>query len=1144
MMRYLTAACVILGVLQITRPTPLAEQASGQPATSARERAYRANNVGVAHLEQFDYPGAEQSFRAALKLQPDLALARLNLAIALYYAGRPADAVPEAKEAVARLPSSPQAHYVLGLAARGSDSLDEAVAAFRRVLAIDPTDAGAKIQLGQIQLQQRVYDEALKLFQEALVAEPYNVTAAYSVALALTRSGKPDDGRTAMQKFETLRDSPYGFTYAQTYLSQGKYAEAIASTGAEADLVDSAVPAVTFADATSTMLSGPAASGGAAFTLVDLDNDDDIDAVEVSATGVRVLRNSKDGVFTDDNARAKLTLPAGQAWAGVLAFDYDNDARPDLLVVGSGSRHVLLHQTPEGAFEDVTAKAQLPPPGQGVTSAVAADVDHDGDTDVFIAGVSGQLLQNNGDGTFADITPRAGLGVNVTALAAAASDVDNRRDIDLLVAGRSRILLFRNMRDGSFRESASEAGLPGPASSTGNAAGLAAGDLNKDGYVDFFFSHAGGGTLATSDGQGHFRANPAPQGTADAVAAAFVDYDNDGLLDLLTAHRQGLRLFRNIGTGWTDVTAGSRLTNVADGDAGLTISALGVADLNRDGGPDIVVQTNRGLRFLRNDGGRQASLRVRLTSRVSNRSAIGVKVEMRAGSLRQMLETSSSSPAVAPADLVFGLGSRGNADVVRVLWPSGILQAETTIAVTDAGSRRGAMPITELDRKPSSCPYLFTWNGERFEFVTDFMGGGEMGAWLAPAVWNQPDADEYVRIRGDQLRPRNGRYELRLTNELEEALFYDRVELIAVDHAPDVEVYPNEGLRSAPRPPFTLTSVRNARPPLRAVDGHGHDVLPMLAHLDRRYPDDFQLLPIRGYAEPHELIIDVGTGARPVLLLTGWTDYAFSSDNVAASQRQVAMSPPSLQVRDSRGVWTTVVSEIGFPVGRPQTVVVDLTGKFLSASRDVRIVTNMRIYWDRAEVADRVDATRLARRTRLDATTADLRWRGLSAETTPDGREPFGYDYHRVSTMQPWKVMVGRYTRLGDVRPLLGRVDDRFVISQPGDELALTFGVPPPVEAGWTRTFLLFTHGYSKEMNPRSASPDTVGPLPFRAMTGYPYGEREHYPRTAEHRDYQDHYNTRLVLRPLPSIDRAASGRLDGSRGSQGSQGSQGSERR
>ena len=74
----------------------------------------------------------------------------------------------------------------------------------------------------------------------------------------------------------------------------------------------------------------------------------------------------------------------------------------------------------------------------------------------------------------------------------------------------------------------------------------------------------------------------------------------------------------------------------------------------------------------------------------------------------------------------------------------------------------GAMRVTELDRKPSSCPYLYGWNGERFEFITDFMGAGEMGAWAGPGLYNTPDPDEYVRIRGDQLRERDGRYEVAL----------------------------------------------------------------------------------------------------------------------------------------------------------------------------------------------------------------------------------------------------------------------------------------------------------------------------------------------------------------------------------------------
>jgi hypothetical protein len=582
-----------------------------------------------------------------------------------------------------------------------------------------------------------------------------------------------------------------------------------------------------------------------------------------------------------------------------------------------------------------------------------------------------------------------------------------------------------------------------------------------------------------------------------------------------------VHLLRNLGrAGWSDVSSAARLDAVTASDTSA-FDAMALGDLDSDGDADLLLRDTRGLlRVMRNDGGnRHASQKVGLAARVSNRSGLGAKVEIRSGSLRQVIETSSASPAVAAAGVLFGLGARTSADVVRVLWPSGILQAETSLG--SAPGRARATTVTELDRKPSSCPYLFTWNGTRFEFITDFMGGGEMGDWLAPSVWNQPDPDEYVRIRGDQLKEKDGRFELRVTNELEEALFLDRVQLVAVDHPADVDVFPNEGLKQPPRPPFTLIAVRGARSPHRATDEHGHDVLPQIAALDRRYPDDFTLLPIRGYAAPHALTLDLGAVDRPILLMTGWTDYAFSSDNVAAAHGGIEMALPSLQVRDASGAWRTVIEEIGFPVGRPQTIPVDLTGRFLSASREVRILTSMRIYWDQVRVASADDT--LPRLTRLDPLRADLAWRGFSAESTPDGREPLGYDYQRVSTMMPWKTLIGRYTRAGDVRPLLRAVDDLFVISRPGDELSLAFDASavPARPAGWARTFLLFAHGYSKEMNPRSATTDVLGPLPFSGMTSYPYGPAEHYPRTPAHREYLDRYNTRVVTRVLPSIDAA-----------------------
>ncbi len=915
------------------------------------EGAYRANNRGVALLEQFNYDGAATAFREALKVSPDLSIARANLAIALLYASKNPEAADAARAAVTALPESPTAHYVAGLIAKADNRLDEAAAAFERVLQLDRDDAGAKVQLGQIRTQERKYDEAIPLFQQALTAEPYNVTAAYSLALALTRAGRADEGRQAMQRFDTLRSSAYGVTYAQTYLAQGRYAEALTSTGSERSLVNTATPAVSFSEAPPEFLaskpSASAAPGGIA--LVDIDNDGDLDLIDIESGSVRLFRKDQ-RAFTDRTVASRLDRARLDGASGVVAGDFDNDTRPDLLVFGA-SGYLLLHQGADGGFDDVTATAALPRPAGAVSTAAFVDVDHDGDLDIVAAGAAVQMLRNNGDGKFSDITAETGVSGALTGrpIAIAPTDFDNRRDVDLLIAGGTRgALLYRNMRDGTFRDATTDVALP----QGEGVFSLAVGDINKDGYPDMFFGRRGAGVLALSDGKGRFRST-AVAGEADAtIAAQFVDYDNDGLLDLVTLSERAAHIFRNIGgDGWVDVTTAARLGALTPSTGGA-FQATVIGDLDNDGDDDVVVRESTGrLRVWRNDGGeRNASFRVRLTGRVSNRSALGAKVDLRAGSLRQTLETASASPAIAPADVIFGLGSRSGADAVRVLWPSGIVQAETPGATA---ARAAVLPITELDRKPSSCPYLFTWNGSRFEFVTDFMGGGEMGDWVAPSVWNQPDPDEYVRIRDDQLKPRNGRYELRITNELEEVLFVDTLQLVAVDHRGDVSVYPNEGLRQPPRPPFSLISAENPHPPLRAVDDHGHDVRPQIRAIDRQYPDDFGVLPIRGYAAPHALTLDLGAVSDdPVLLLTGWTDYAFSSDNVAASQGRIDMAAPSLQVKDGTGAWRTVIADMGFPVGRPQTIAVSLAGKFLSASREVRLLTNMRIYWDQILVAD------------------------------------------------------------------------------------------------------------------------------------------------------------------------------------------------
>jgi len=1139
---------------------------SAPGASSARERAYRESNIGVARLEQFDYREAAAAFRRALAIDPSLSVAHLNLAIALFYDSQLDEADREARLAADAMPSAPQPPYVRGLIARAAGRDDDAAAAFARVLAIDPADVAARIQRGQLLIAQRNYADAAALFEQALAAEPFNATAAYGVAIALTRAGRADEGRDALARFQRLRDNPASITYDNVYMGQGRYAEAVSSTGLEPELIDRAVPDVAFVDAGAAAgdqaiqpLADPAiafgdgidVTGGAAaafaraaaslarsVTLADVDGDGALDLIAPSGGAVAILRN-KDGRF--DRAAPETLRLDGTTPIAAIAGDYDNDGRSDLFVLGYPANR-LYRQDESGRFTDATQAASLPAAHSLARTAAFVDVDHDGDLDIVVGGLasvsqtlapsgartfpdafvpgSNQLLRNDGNGRFTDVTRDAGVASTGHAVAIVPTDFDNHRDIDLLVVGYGgRPSLFSNLRDGAFRDVASEVGLP----AAGPYTAVAAGDVNKDGTTDFFFGRRGAtGLLATSDGSNRFRVAEAPSETRDAVAAQFVDYDNDGLLDLLVLTTRGARLWRNVGQSWVDVSA--RALPAAGGDPPVSM-ALG--DLDGDGDVDAVMRLASGqIRVWRNDGGiARRSLRVELKARVSNRSAIGSKVELRAGSLRHKVETSSATPAVAPSGIVFGLGARERADVVRVLWPAGIVQAEVELPAPTGGSTSAVMPITELNRKPSSCPYLFFWNGSRFEFLTDFMGGGEMGSWSAAGVQDAPDSDEYVRIGRDRLQRRDGRYELRVTNELEEALFVDRLQLVAVSHPADVDVYPNEGLRSeAARRPFALYTTRAARPPRQAIDENGRDVLDRIARIDRRYVDGFALENVQGYARPHSvtLRVDAEGAKRVLLLLTGWTDYAFSSDNVAAHQAGLSSEPPALQVQDERGVWQTVVPEIGLPVGRPQTIALDLTAVLPARRRvvDLRIVTTLRVYWDQilVDTSDPAPFT-IAR---VDPREATLRTRGFSAAVSPDGREPFAFDYDRVSPDAPWKTMPGRYTRFGDVLPLVSASDDRFVVSAPGDEIAVSFDAAalPALPAGWTRTFLLYADGFSKEMNLHSSSPDRLGPLPFHGMTRYPYAPPEHYPTTPEHQRYRAAYNTRIVGGPIPPLAR------------------------
>jgi hypothetical protein len=434
--------------------------------------------------------------------------------------------------------------------------------------------------------------------------------------------------------------------------------------------------------------------------------------------------------------------------------------------------------------------------------------------------------------------------------------------------------------------------------------------------------------------------------------------------------------------------------------------------------------------------------------------------------------------------------------------------------------------VVESEMLIGSCALAYTWDGKQFRFVTDAMWRsalgmplGLMGAGGTSAFAPAGASQEFLRIPGDALQPRDGRYLLQLTEELWETAYADQVNLVAVDHPDSTDVFVDE--RFVPPGPVKLHvfQVSHRELPLSATDGPGNDVLPALRETDDVYVSNFKPTKYQGVVEPHDLILDLGPDAgKPgtYLFLRGWIYPTDASINVALGQQSVIKpAPPSLEVRDAAGKWRVVNPSIGFPSGKNKTMIIDVAGKFLTTDHHVRLRTNMQIYWDQAFVA-RVTDDSAMKTTTLAPLSADLHFRGFSRMYRKGGRYgPYWFAYDDVTKQSPWRAIEGEFTRFGDVLPLLRNPDDMYVVMGPGDEATIEFDASSATSLpkGWKRDFLLYTDGWIKDSDLNTAYGTTVGPLPFHAERSYPYAAGEAYPGDSLHQAYLRKFETRIVKR-------------------------------
>ena len=845
------------------------------------------------------------------------------------------------------------------------------------------------------------------------------------------------------------------------------------------------------------------------------------DAMELAENAALRLRGISDFMLPDEQA----ALRVGQL------------GRPSPVPFQGSARTEVPAAAPPLAWRTTGTELDVDPQGlpsnAGDDGAAAIDLDLDGQLDRAVA-VDGVLRLLHGEVSPSEEylsdqrleadrwidwqQPLATVG-RVAAQWVTFEDFDRDGVVDLLVGGAGMpTVQLRNLRRGwlvvrDARPGGGEVALPADVTQRAVCA-----DLDHDGRVDLLLATTPP-QLYRGDGRGGFSAGVARPELAGwwEGGATLLDVDGDGEIDFLGRDAGGRHLVR---FGSLAAATAPSVIAAADGVPPSAGPALPVA---------IGVPANRWLE-LEFEGARD------------NIDGIGVVVEACFG-----LELERRM--VRAPGLRLGLGKRGLPDFLCVTWPSGVRQYvdRAELMRADERWRRSATPpqpprASEPDQPwrarieqprigDGSCPFLYSWNGREYEFITDVLGTTPLGLPIDEARFVPPDHDELVRLAPGQAAPVDGEYRFQLTEELREVTYLDRARLLVVDHPLGTELHPEERFCFPPFPPPTLHVLRRQEPCLRVVDQDGRDWSAALAAVDGDHARPFRRLPANfsGLATAHHYELSLPAASRDAgrirLALTGWFAWTNATANLNAARAGVAFVAPTLSVPDGAGGWRRIDPPLSFPAGKTKTMVIDVTPWVVRDDLRLRLDSTLELYWDAIAVAlDSADEAALAdpatQVTVLEADRAQLWHRGFSAplQCSRGGSQPSRFDWNRLDPWPRGDQHAGWYTRYGEVVPLLGAVDDCFVLLGSGDAIDLRFDarVLPPPATGFTRTLLLDLDGWAKDGDPNTVHAQTVEPLPFHGMSGYPYRADEAFPDDPLHADWRAEWNTRPGRRLRP----------------------------